>query len=94
MPPKLFSSTFRPASSDEDNDDDDDTLGTKSFCHFNTSSPVPSVSGCGSAGSFSHTPSFTSIPLPHGGAFRLASDPKEMPSSAADAPPGNKGAGG
>ena len=91
-PPKLFSSTFRPASSDED--DDDDTLGTKSFCHFNTSSPTPSVSGCGSAGGFSHTPSIASTHLPHRGAFRLASDPKEMPSSAAGMPPGNEGAGG
>ena len=64
MPPKLFSSTFRPASSDEDenDDDDDDTLGTKSFRCFDTSSPTPSVSGCGSAGSFSHTPSFASTP--------------------------------
>ena len=93
MPPKSFSSTFRPASSDEDDNDDDDTLGAKSFRRFDTSSPAPSVSGCGSTGSFSHTPSFTSTPLPHGGAFRLASDPKEMPSSAAGTPPGDEGAG-
>ena len=44
-PPKSFSSTFRPTSSDEDDDDDDDTLGAKSFCCFDTSSPTPSVSG-------------------------------------------------
>ena len=93
-PPKLFSSTFRPASSDEDDDDDDDTLGTKSFHCFDTSSPVPSVSGHGSAGGFSHTPSFASTPLPHGGAFCLVTDPKEMPSSAAGTPPGEEGAGG
>ena len=62
MPPKSFSSTFRQASSDEDDDNDDDTLGTKSFCHFDTSSPAPSVSGRGSAGGFSHTPSFASTP--------------------------------
>ena len=62
MPPKLFSSTFRPTSSDEDDDDDDDTLGAKSFRHFDTSSPMPSVSGHGSAGGFSRTPSFTSTP--------------------------------
>ena len=55
MPPKSFSSTFRPASSDEDNDDDDNTLGAKSFHRFDTSSPAPSVSGCRSAGGFSHT---------------------------------------
>ena len=94
MPPKLFSSTFRPASSDEDDDNDDDTLGAKSFCCFDTSSPMPSVSGHGSAGSFSRTPSFTSTPLPHGGAFHLVSDLKEMPSSAAGVPPGNEGVGG
>ena len=94
MPPKSFSSTFRPASSDEDDDDDDNTLGTKSFCHFNTSSPAPSVSGHGSTGSFSRTPSFASTPLPHGGAFHLVSDPKEMPSSAAGTLQGNEGAGG
>ena len=94
MPPKSFSSTFRPASSDEDDDNDDDTLGAKSFRRFNTSSPAPSVSGHGSASSFSHTPSFTSTPLPHGGAFRLVSDPKEMPSSAAGMPPGDEGVGG
>ena len=62
MPPKSFSSTFRPASSDEDDNNDDDTLGTKSFFRFDTSSPVPSVSGCGSAGSFSRTPSSASTP--------------------------------
>ena len=94
MPPKSFSSTFRPPSSDEDDNNDDDTLGTKSFCHFDTSSPTPSVSGCRSAGGFSHTPSSASNPLPHGGAFHLASDPKEMPSSAAGVPPGNEGVGG
>ena len=62
MPPKSFSSTFRPASSDEDDDDDDDMLGAKSFWHFDSSSPTPSVSGCRSAGSFSRTPSFASTP--------------------------------
>ena len=62
-PLKLFSSTFRPASSDEDNDDDDDMLGTKSFHCFDTSSPTPSVSGCGSASGFSCTPSFASTPF-------------------------------
>ena len=55
---------------------------------------MPSVSGYGSAGGFSHTPSFLSTPLPHGDAFHLVSDPKEMPSSAAGAPPGDEGAGG
>ena len=92
--PKSFSSAFRPASSNEDDDDDNDTLGAKGFCRLDTSSPMPSVSGHGSAGGFSCTPSFSSTPLPHGGAFCLASDPKEMPSSAAGVPPGDEGAGG
>ena len=92
-PPKLFSSTFRPASSDEDNDNDD-VPGSLSFCHFGASSPAPSASGRRSIGSFSHTPSFTSTPLPHGGAFRLAGHPKEMSSSAAGMPPGDEGVGG
>ena len=60
MPPKSFSITFRPASSDED--DDNDTLGAKSFRRFDTSSLTLSVSGRGSASSFSHTPSFASTP--------------------------------
>ena len=94
MPPKSFSSTFRPTLSNEDDDNDDDTLGSKGFCRFDTSLPVPSVSGCRSTGSFSHTPSFSSTPLPHGGAFHLVSDPKEMPSSAAGVPPVDEGVGG
>ena len=61
-PPKSFSSTFRPTLSDEDDNDDDDTLGAKSFCRFDTSSPTPSVSGHGSASGFSYTPSFASTP--------------------------------
>ena len=91
-PPTLFASTFRPASSDEnDNDNNDDTLGaSKGFHGFGSSSPVPSNSGHGSAGGFSHTPPFTSTPLLHGGAFILASDPKEAPSSAPGMPPGDE----
>ena len=92
-PPKSFSSTFRPISSNED-DDDDDIPGSLSFRHFGTSSPVPFVSGRGSAGSFSRSPSFASTPLPQGGTFCLAGDLKEMPSSAAGAPPGDEGVGG
>ena len=41
--PKSFSSTFRPASSNEDDNNDDNMLGTKSFCHFDTNSPTPAV---------------------------------------------------
>ena len=36
MPPKSFSSTFRPTSSDEDDDDDDDMLGRQEFSPLQT----------------------------------------------------------
>ena len=90
VPLPSFSSTFRPASSDED--DDNDTLGAKGFCRFKTSSPTPSISGRGSTSGFSHTPfsTSTSTPLPHGGVFHLVTDLREMPSSAAGTPPGDK----
>ena len=90
--PTSFASTFRPASSDENNDnDDDDTLDAgKGFHRFRSSLATPSDSGHGSTGGFSHTPAFTSTPLPHGGAFILVSDLKEMPSSAFGAPPGDE----
>ena len=89
-PPTSFASTFRPASSDE-NDNNNDTLGTsKGFRRFESSLSTPSDSGHGSSGGFSCNPAFTSNPLPHGGAFILASDPKEAPSSVPFAPPGDK----
>ena len=88
--PHIIASTFRPASSNEE-DDDDDTLGTsKDFRRFNTSTPTPSDSGCGSTGGFGHTPTFTSTPLPYGGAFILVTDQKETPSGASGIPPGDK----
>ena len=91
-PPTSFASTFRPASSDEnDNDDDDDTLdASKGFHRFRSNLSTPSDSGCRSTGGFSHTSAFTSTPLPHEGAFILASDPKETPSSALGVPPGDE----
>ena len=82
-PPTTFSSTFKPASSNKD--DDDDTLGLGaggSFHRFKTSTPTPSDSGCRSASGFGHTLSFTSTPLPHGGAFIMVFDNKGMPSGA------------
>ena len=51
---------------------------------------MPSDSGHGSSGGFSCNPAFTSTPLPHGGAFILASDPKEAPSSVPGAAPGDE----
>ena len=89
-PPTSFSSTFKPASSDENDDDDDNTLGAGGGFHrFETSTPTPCDSGRRSAGGFSHTPSFTSTPLPHGGAFILAIDQKEMPIGASRVHPGD-----
>ena len=92
VPPTSFVSTFRPASSDENDDDDDDDMldASKGFHGFGSSLPTPSNSGHGSTGRFSRTPAFTSTPLPHGGAFILASDPKEAPSSAPGTPPGDE----
>ena len=90
VPLTSFSSTFKPASSDQ-NDNDNDTLGTGGGFHrFETSTPTPSDSGCGSAGGFSRTPSFTSTPLPYSGAFILATDQKEMPSGASCIHPGDQ----
>ena len=80
VPPTSFSSMFKPASSNED-EDDDDTLGTGgNFRRFETSTPMPSDSGHGRAGAFSHTPSFMSSPLPYGGAFIMASNNTGVPS--------------
>ena len=53
---------------------------SKGFCRF----------GSGSPDGFSHTPAFTSTSLPHGGAFILVSDPKEVPSNAPGIPPGDE----
>ena len=55
------------------------------FRRFETSTPMPSDSGRGSTGGFSHTPSFTSTSLPYGGAFIMASDNKGVPSGASQA---------
>ena len=77
-----FTSTFKPASSDED--EDNDTLGGgRDFRRFETSTPMPVDSGRGSAGGFSGAPSFLSGSLPYGSAFILASDNIEAPSEAA-----------
>ena len=91
VPPTSFASTFRPALSNENNNDNDDTLdASKGFHRFGSSLSMPSNSGRRSAGGFSRTPAFTSTPLPPGGAFILATDLKEVPSSASGVPPGDK----
>ena len=45
MPPKLFSSTFRPASSDEDDNDDDNTLGARVSAASTPVHPCPLLVG-------------------------------------------------
>ena len=91
VPPTSFSNTFKPASSNENDDNNDDTLGAGGgFRRFETSTPTTSDSRRGSAGRFSHTPSFTSSPLPYGGAFILATNQKEMPSGASHVHPGDQ----
>ena len=73
----LFSTTFRPQSSEDDNDDDTDNYGTgSSFRRFDSSLSVPA---CWDLSRTGHP--YTSTPLLHGGAFRLSTDPKEPPSS-------------
>ena len=62
--PTSFTSTFKPASSDED--DDNDMLGASGdFCRFKTSTPTPTNGGRGSSSGFSGTPYFSSSPLPY-----------------------------
>ena len=74
-----FTSMFKPASSDEDDGDDDDTLGGgEGFRRFETSTPTPLDSGCGSSGGLGGAPSFSSGSLPFGGAFIMASDNVEV----------------
>ena len=78
----LFSTTFRPQSSD---DDDADNYGAgSSFRRFDSSLSAPvhgdlSRTGC----------SYMSTPLLRGGAFRLSTDPKEPPSSSLSMAPDN-----
>ena len=83
-----FSASFRPRSSDDDDDDEDnnanrDDAGSadadSSFRRFDTSLSAPACSGLSRI--------HTSTPLPHGGAFRLSTYPKEPPSAALGAPP-------
>ena len=77
-----FSTTFRPQSSEDDNDDDDNYGASSSFHRFDSSLPAPASGDLGKAG---HP--YMSTPLLHGGAFRLTTDPKELPSSALGAAP-------
>ena len=76
-----FTSTFKPASSNED--DDDDTLGSgRDFRRFDTSTPTPVDGGRGSTSAFGGAPSFSSSSLPYGSAFIMASDNIEACSGA------------
>ena len=82
-----FAGTFKPVSSE---DDDDDMFGTSSgICRFESSLPMPSGSGHGGSSRFGCPPAFLSTPLPHGGAFVLASDRNRAPRYALGAPLAN-----
>ena len=79
VPITSFTSTFRPKSSDDE--DDENTFGaSSSFCRFESSLPghLPAVCAEASAGQ-DCSPAYTSTPLPHGGAFILASNLKGNP---------------
>ena len=82
-----FSSSFKPASSDEEDDNDHSYDASSNFRQFETSSPALSSGMRGGLSekrcSFTHS----STPLPHGGAFTLATDSKEAPSSSLGAAP-------
>ena len=79
----LFSTTFRPQSSDDADDDDADNYGTgSSFRRFDSSLSAPARGDLTRTGR-----PYTSTPLLHGGAFRLSTDPKEPPSSSLSVAP-------
>ena len=74
-----FTSTFKPASSNEDDGDGNNTLGGGGdFCRFETSTPTPLDGRRGSSGGLGRAPSFLSGSLPFGGTFIMASDNMEM----------------
>ena len=71
VPKAPFSSTFKPASSEEDNNDDGSFSQGPGLRRFGSDSPAPSSSGCSG---FSGPPTYSSTPLPQRGHFLLASD--------------------
>ena len=78
----LFSTTFRPQSSDDEDDNDDNYDAGSSFRRFDSSQSVPAYGDLSRTG---HP--YMSTPLLHGGAFHLSTDPKEPPSSTLGAAP-------
>ena len=74
-PVTSFSTTFRPASSEEDEDDDSFGPGIR---RFDLGPPVPSGHGHGSSGC---SAAFSSTPLLQGGRFILVTNQRELPSS-------------
>ena len=77
----LFSSTFRPQSSDDNNDDADtgNYGASSSFRRFDSSLSTPAHGDLSGTGKTGHP--YMSTPLLHRGAFRLSTNPKEPPSS-------------
>ena len=83
-PETLFSSTFKPASSDKKDDNNSSFGQGPGLRRFGSDLPMPSGSGCSG---FSGPPSLSSTPLPQGRHFFLASDWRGAPSSSLGAPP-------
>ena len=81
----LFSSTFRPQSSDNDDDNDGNYDAGSSFHRFDSSLSTSTQGDLSRTGKTGHP--YMSTPLLHGGAFRLSTDPKESPSSSLGAAP-------
>ena len=75
----LFSSTFRPQSSDDDDNDDSNYDTGSSFHRFDSSLSTSTHGDPSGTGQTGHP--YTSTPLLHGGALHLSTDPKEPPSS-------------
>ena len=76
----LFSTTFRPQSSDDDDDNDADNYSAgSSFRRLDSSLSMPACGDLSRTGKTSCP--YTSTPLLHGGAFHLSTDPKEPLSS-------------
>ena len=77
----MFFSSFKPALSEDDDEDDKSYGANSSIRRFESSSPAFSSGIHRGLGEKGRLPTYASAPLPHGGAFTLASDLKEAPSS-------------
>ena len=83
----MFSSSLKPALSDEEDEDDHSYDAGSNFRRFETSSPALSSGVRRGLGEKCRSFTHSSMPLPRGGAFTLMTDSKEVPSSSLGAAP-------